>query len=194
MYDRGMATRCAWAKTDLSIPYHDREWGVPVHDDAVLFEFLILEGAQAGLSWETILAKRDRYREVYEGFDPARVARFTPARQAGLLNDAGIIRNRAKVAASVQNAKAFLRIQDEFASFDAYLWEHSPAAGGPFVNRFRSMGDVPAQTERSLALSRDLKKRSFNFVGPTICYAFMQAVGVVNDHLVTCPRHLHLSG
>ncbi|MCL4741364.1 MAG: DNA-3-methyladenine glycosylase I [Phycisphaerales bacterium] len=182
-----MAARCPWAKTELSIAYHDAEWGVPRHDDRTLFEFITLEGAQAGLSWETILRKRDRYREVFAGFDPSRVARFTPARVERLLADPGIVRNRAKVESTVANARAVLRVQREFGSLDAYLWRF--VDGCPVVNRRRRMSDVPASTPVSDAMSKDLKRRGFGFVGTTICYALMQAVGMVNDHLVTCPRH-----
>ncbi len=178
---------CPWATTPLGIPYHDTEWGVPVHDDRTLLEFIILEGAQAGLSWETILKKRDRYREVFAGFDAAKLARFSPARIDRILLDPGIVRHRGKIAAAVSNARAFTKIQDEFGSFDAYLW---PFVGGePLQHNFTSMKQVPAQTPESVALSKDLRRRGFNFVGPTICYAFMQAVGMVNDHLVSCPRH-----
>lgn len=180
-------TRCAWATTPLGIAYHDAEWGVPVHDDRVLFEFLVLEGAQAGLSWETILRKRDGYRAAFAQFDPAAVARFTPARVERLLADPGIVRHRLKVESAVSNARALLAVQREFRSFDAYLWRF--VDGAPIVNRRRGMGDVPARTERSDALSKDLKARGFRFVGSTICYAFMQAVGLVNDHLVTCFRY-----
>ncbi|HUX34352.1 MAG TPA: DNA-3-methyladenine glycosylase I [Gemmatimonadaceae bacterium] len=180
-------TRCAWATTPLGIAYHDAEWGVPVHDDRVLFEFLVLEGAQAGLSWETILRKRDGYRAAFAQFDPAAVARFTPARVERLLADPAIVRNRLKVESTVSNARALLAVQREFQSFDAYLWRF--VDGAPIVNRRRGMGDVPARTERSDALSQDLKARGFRFVGSTICYAFMQAVGLVNDHLVTCFRY-----
>ncbi len=179
--------RCAWAVTPLGIAYHDAEWGVPVHDDRTLFEFLTLEGAQAGLSWETILRKRDAYRRAFAGFDPAAVARFTPARVDRLLVDPGIVRNRLKVQAAVRNARAFLAVQREFGSFDTYLWEFTGRI--PVVNRRRSPRDVPARTPRSDTLSRDLRARGFTFVGSTICYAFMQAVGLVNDHLVTCFRH-----
>lgn len=178
--------RCPWATTDLSIAYHDREWGVPVHDDRVLFEFLILEGAQAGLSWETILRKRERYREVFAGFEPRRVAAFRPDRVARLLTDPGIVRNRLKVESTVSNARAFLRVQKEFGSFDAYLWR---SVGGRPIDGKRRGKDVPASAPESDALSKDLRKRGFRFVGTTICYAYMQAVGLVNDHLVTCPRH-----
>lgn len=183
----GEPTRCSWARTPLSIAYHDREWGVPVHDDVVFFEFLTLEGAQAGLSWETILKKRDGYREAFAGFDPARVARFTPARVEKLLQNDGIVRNRLKVESTVSNAKAYLRVQKEFGSFDAYVWRF--VGGSPRVNRRKSPGDVPARTPESDALSRDLLKRDFRFVGSTICYAFMQATGLVNDHTVRCFRY-----
>jgi DNA-3-methyladenine glycosylase I len=177
--------RCAWAGTDPEmIAYHDREWGVPQHDDRVLFEFLILEGAQAGLSWSTILHRREAYRRAYRGFDPDKVAKFGERDVARLLADAGIIRNRAKIAWSVRNALAYLAVQREFGSFDAYLW--SFVRGKPVVNRPRGLGDVPARTELSDTLSRDLKKRGFGFVGSTICYALLQAVGVVNDHAATC--------
>jgi len=178
--------RCPWATNERSIAYHDTEWGVPVHDDRLLFEFLILEGAQAGLSWDTILKKRARYREVYEGFDPARVARFTPARQARLLADPGIVRNRLKVVSSVDNARAFLRLQDRHGSFDAYIW--SFVGRTPIVRSRRSRTDVPASSPESDAMSKALRAEGFRFVGSTICYAFMQAVGMTNDHLTSCPR------
>jgi DNA-3-methyladenine glycosylase I len=178
--------RCGWATTPLSIAYHDNEWGVPVHDDLVLFEFLTLEGAQAGLSWETILKKREAYREAFAEFDPAKVARFTPARIDKLLQDPGIVRNRLKVESTVTNAKAFLAVQREFGSFDAYLWNVIP--GAPIVNRRRALNDLPARTPESDALSKDLSKRGFRFVGSTICYAFMQAVGIVDDHAADCFR------
>ncbi len=179
--------RCLWARTELSIPYHDAEWGVPQHDDRVLFEFLILEGAQAGLSWETILRKRARYREVFDGFDPEKVARYGARKQAALLADPGIVRNRLKVAAAVTNAKALLKVREEAGSFDAYVWRF--VGGKPKVNRWTSLRQVPARTPESDALSRDLQKRGFTFVGSTIMYAFMQAVGMVNDHLVNCFRY-----
>jgi DNA-3-methyladenine glycosylase I len=169
------------------IAYHDREWGVPVHDDRTLFEMLCLEGAQAGLSWEIVLRRRERYRELFRNFDPALVARMTPARIEKILQDPGIIRNRAKIESVVANAKALLKICREFGSFDAYIWGF--VDGKPIVNRRRRAEDVPASTERSEAMSRDLKKRGFSFVGPTICYAFMQAVGMVNDHRVSCDWH-----
>jgi DNA-3-methyladenine glycosylase I len=176
--------RCHWATTELSIPYHDEEWGRPTHDDRRLFEFLTLEGAQAGLSWETILRKRDRYRETFAGFDPVKVARFTPGRIEKLMGDPGIIRNRLKIESTVSNARAFLAVQREFGSFDAYVWAF--VGGKPIHNRLRNRDDVPATTPISDALSKDLKKRGFRFVGPTICYAFMQAVGMVDDHLIDC--------
>jgi DNA-3-methyladenine glycosylase I len=175
--------RCRWPQSPQSIAYHDEEWGVPVHDDRVLFEFLILEGAQAGLSWETILRKRDAYRRAFAGFDPKKVARFTAARRAKLMKDEGIVRNRLKIESAVTNAKAFLAVQKEFGSFDAYVWRF--VGGKPRVNR----GDrVPARTAQSDALSKDLLQRGFKFVGSTICYAFMQAVGMVNDHAPGCFR------
>jgi DNA-3-methyladenine glycosylase I len=179
--------RCLWARTPLGIAYHDLEWGVPVHDDRVFFEFLTLEGAQAGLSWETILNKRDAYRRAFAGFDPALVARFTPKRVERLLKDPGIVRNRLKINSAVGNAKAFLAVQQEFGSFDAYIWRF--VGGAPRVNRWRIPTQVPPKTAESDALSRDLLKRGFKFVGSTICYAFMQAVGMVNDHTIDCFRH-----
>ncbi len=177
--------RCFGDNHPLYAAYHDDEWGVPVHDDRVLFEFLILEGAQAGLSWETILKKRENYRKAFAGFDPAKLARFTPARVRQLLQDPGIVRNRLKVAGAVKNARAFLAVQREFGSFDAYVWRF--VDGHPKRERRRTMKDIPARTAASDALSKDLKKRGFTFVGSTICYAFMQAVGLVNDHIETCP-------
>ena len=182
--------RCAWARTPLSIAYHDREWGVPVHDDRVLFEFITLEGAQAGLSWETILRKRENYRSAFAGFDPARVARFDARRRAHLMRDAGIVRNRLKIESTVGNAAAFLAVQREFGSFDRFLWDF--VGGRPVVNRRRRLAELPARTELSDALSRELKRRGFRFVGSTICYAFMQAVGVVNDHVTGCFRYRSL--
>ncbi|MBX3387506.1 MAG: DNA-3-methyladenine glycosylase I [Phycisphaeraceae bacterium] len=186
-------SRCAWAKNELAIGYHDREWGVPSRDDRTLFEFLILEGAQAGLSWDTILKKRARYREVFEGFEAERVARFTPARVEKLMGDAGIVRHRGKIESAVTNARAFLEVREEFGSFAAFVWGFTEVggrakAGEPIVNRVRSIREVPARTAESDAMSRALKKRGFKFVGSTICYAYMQAVGMVNDHEVTCPR------
>ena len=184
-------SRCGWATTDLSIPYHDTEWGVPLHDDQRLFEFLILEGAQAGLSWETILRKREAYRNAFDDFDPQRVARYTPKKREGLMADPGIVRNRLKIDSAVTNARAFLDVRDEFGSFDGYIWRF--VDGKPLVNRFRALGDVPASTPQSDAMSKDLKKRGFRFVGTTICYAFMQATGMVNDHAVTCFRSVACS-
>ena len=184
--------RCQWAqRSAIEIDYHDREWGVPVHDDRVLFEFLILEGAQAGLSWTTILNKREHYRQVYDGFDPQRIARYADEKQASLLADPGIVRNRLKVAAAVINARAFLQVQEEFGSFDAYIWRF--VDGQTIHNRWRSLSEIPARTAQSDAMSKDLKKRGFKFVGSTICYAFMQAVGLVNDHEVSCFRHQELT-
>jgi len=185
-------TRCSWARTPLSIAYHDTEWGVPVHDDQILFEFLTLEGAQAGLSWETILKKRESYRDAFANFDPARVARFTPARVERLLRNPGIVRNRLKVVSTVQNAKAFRAVQREFGSFDAYVWDL--VGGTPRENRWRKLQAIPARTADSDTISRDLIRRGFKFVGSTICYAFMQAVGIVNDHTVDCFRYLPLAG
>jgi DNA-3-methyladenine glycosylase I len=180
-------TRCHWAVSDLMIAYHDEEWGVPQHEDRTLFELLILEGAQAGLSWETILKKRDAYRKAFDHFDPAKVARYDARKIAKLMSDSGIVRNRLKIASAVANAKAFLAVQKEFGTFDAYLWRF--VGGKPIRNRFNSIRDVPARTAESDALSKDLRKRGFNFVGSTICYAFMQAVGMVNDHLTSCFRY-----
>ncbi|HZP64447.1 MAG TPA: DNA-3-methyladenine glycosylase I [Terriglobales bacterium] len=179
-------TRCAWAKNELAIRYHDEEWGVPVHDDRTLFEFLLLEGAQAGLSWDTILKKREEYRAAFDGFDATRIARYDRRKVQALLRNAGIIRNRLKIAAAVQNAKAFLAVQEEFGSFDRYIWQF--VGGRPVINLPKSMKEVPARTAVSDAMSKDLKKRGFSFVGSTICYAFMQAVGMVNDHAVGCFR------
>jgi len=183
--------RCAWAKNPRAVAYHDREWGVPVRNDRKLFEFLILEGAQAGLSWDTILGKRAAYRKAYLGFDPKKVARFDARKKRALLADAGIVRNRAKIEASVVNAKCFLALQEEFGSFAHYAWGF--VGGRPVVNRRRGLRDVPARTEVSDALSKDLKKRGFKFVGSTILYAFMQAVGMVNDHTKDCFRCKELS-
>src|SRR5258706_6454869 len=180
----GEVVRCGWAQNELAIRYHDEEWGVPVHEDRTFFEFLILEGAQAGLSWDTILRKRENYRKAFAGFDPGKVARFDKKKQAKLLLDPGIVRNRLKVAASVENAREFLRVQEEFGSFDAYIWRF--VDGKPKVNVGKS---VPASTAESDAMSKDLKKRGFRFVGSKICYAFMQATGLVNDHAVACFRY-----
>jgi DNA-3-methyladenine glycosylase I len=179
--------RCEWATTDLSIAYHDEEWGVPVHDDGILFELLILEGAQAGLSWETILKKRENYRAAFDDFDPRIIAGYSQRKVKALLADPGIIRNKAKVAAAIQNAKAFLAVQNEFGSFDAYVWRF--VGGEPIKNTWRSLKELPAETSESKAMSKDLRKRGFKFVGPTICYAFMQSVGMVNDHVVDCFRY-----
>ncbi|MEW6542766.1 MAG: DNA-3-methyladenine glycosylase I [Nitrospirota bacterium] len=183
-------TRCAWATTDPAVRYHDGEWGVPVHDDRRLFEFLILEGAQAGLSWETILKKREAYRAAFDRFDPRAVARYDGKKIRRLLADPGIVRNRLKIAAAIRNARAFLAVQREFGSFDAYIWRF--VGGKPIVNRRRSLKEVPARTPESDAMSKDLKRRGFTFVGSTICYAFMQAVGMVNDHTLRCFRYRQL--
>jgi DNA-3-methyladenine glycosylase I len=183
--------RCGWARGDQYIAYHDEEWGVPLHDDRALFELLILEGAQAGLSWSTILNKRDRYRKVFDGFDARKVARYGERKVAALLEDPGIVRNRLKVHAAVSNAKAFLAVRKQFGTFDAYIW--SFVEGRPVQNAWNELQQVPARTEQSDAMSNDLKKRGFTFVGTTICYAFMQATGMVNDHLVTCFRRAELS-
>lgn len=183
--------RCHWAQKPINIPYHDQEWGVPVHDDRLLFEFLILEGAQAGLSWDTILAKRARYREVFDNFTVHKVARYDSKKVRSLLKDPGIIRNRLKIDSTVSNAHAFLRVQEEFGSFDSYLWRF--VDGKPIQNAWKVHKQVPVKTKQSDALSKDLQKRGFRFVGSTISYAFMQAVGMVNDHLVTCFRYRELS-
>src|SRR5258708_2386557 len=179
--------RCPWARSELYVQYHDAEWGVPVHDDQLLFEFLILEGAQAGLSWETILKKRQNSREAFDRFDPAVVAKYGQKKCAGLLADIGIVRNRLKIAAAVQNAKAFLAVQGEIGTFDDYIWGF--VGHEPKQNTWKSIKEVPAKTPESDAMSKDLKRRGFTFVGSTICYAFMQAVGMVNDHVVDCFRH-----
>ncbi len=179
--------RCPWAKSVLYIAYHDREWGVPVHDDRLLFEFLILEGAQAGLSWETILKKRENYRQAFDQFDPAIVAKYGARKRQSLLANPGIVRNRLKIDAAIKNGKAFLAVQKEFGTFDKYVW--SFVDHRPLRNAWRTMAEVPACTPQSDAMSKDLKRRGFTFVGSTICYAFMQAVGMVNDHLVNCFRH-----
>ncbi len=179
--------RCTWAANDINIRYHDEEWGVPVRDDRRWFEFLILEGAQAGLSWETILNKRQRYREVFAEFDAAKVAKFDGRKKRELLRDPGIVRNRLKIDATIANAAAFLKVQEEFGSFDAYVWKF--VGGAPIQNAWKTHRSLPAQTPLSVALSKDLQKRGFRFVGPTICYALMQATGLVNDHLVGCFRY-----
>jgi DNA-3-methyladenine glycosylase I len=183
--------RCSWPGNPLAIDYHDREWGVPVRDDRVLFEFLILEGAQAGLSWDTVLKKREHYRKVFDGFDPAKVARYGEKKKAALMLDAGIIRNRAKIEAAVVNAQAFLAVQAEYGSFAKYVWGF--VGGKPVQGKRKAPGEVPARTEVSDALSNDLKKRGFKFVGTTIMYAFMQATGMANDHLTRCFCHKGLS-
>jgi DNA-3-methyladenine glycosylase I len=180
-------TRCPWASNDLAILYHDQEWGVPVHDDQVLFEFLVLEGAQAGLSWNTILNKRDNYRKAFDGFDPKHVASYKAKRIQQLLKNEGIVRNRLKIASTVSNAKAFLKVQKEFGSFDRYIWQF--VDGKSRVNHWKTHDQVLATSPESDAMSKDLKRRGFNFVGSTICYAFMQAVGMVNDHVVSCFRY-----
>jgi DNA-3-methyladenine glycosylase I len=186
-----LSQRCPWAKTDSYIAYHDQEWGVPVHDDRLLFEFLVLEGAQAGLSWITILNKRQRYREVFADFDPEKVARFGGKEIRRLLADPGIVRNRLKIESAIGNARQFTTVQDEFGSFDTYVWRF--VGGRPKQNAWKSLRQVPAKTVESDALSKDLRRRGFRFVGSTICYAFMQAVGMVNDHVVDCFRHAQLT-
>ncbi|MCU0485509.1 MAG: DNA-3-methyladenine glycosylase I [Anaerolineales bacterium] len=186
-----MLTRCPWAGTDPQyVAYHDQEWGVPVHDDRTLFEFLILEGAQAGLSWSTILRKRENYRLAFDGFDPAKVAAYDDARVASLLANPGIVRNRLKINAAIQNAQAFLRVQQAYGSFDAYIWGF--VDGHPIHNSWTELHQLPAQTELSVRISKDLVQRGFRFVGPTILYAHMQATGMVNDHLVSCFRYNQL--
>ncbi len=183
--------RCAWPRTPLDIQYHDEEWGVPVHDEHRLFEFLILEGAQAGLSWHTILQKRPRYREVFDDFDPAKVASYGDDKVQALLADPGIVRNRLKVAAAIRNAQCFLAVQAEFGSFDAYLWDF--VDGRPIVNQWQTHAEIPAKTVLSDQISKQLAQRGFKFVGSTICYAMMQAIGMVNDHTVDCYRHAALT-
>lgn len=178
--------RCPWASTDLSVRYHDEEWGVPQHNDQILFEFLVLEGAQAGLSWETILKKRDHYRKVFHSFDPLKVASYDQEKMNQLLVDPGIIRNRLKINAAIKNAKVFLEIQNIYGSFDNFIWRY--VEGRPVVNTFESLSELPAETPLSKQISKDLKSRGMSFVGPTIIYAFMQAVGMVNDHLTDCFR------
>ncbi len=179
--------RCGWAKNDLAIRYHDTEWGVPLHDDRKLFEFLILEGAQAGLSWDTVLRKRENYRKEFDDFDAEKIARYDEKKCAELLLNEKIIRNRLKIASTIRNAKSYLKILDEFGSFDSYVWQF--VQGKPIKNAWKDLSEVPAKTKNSDALSKDLKRRSFNFVGSTIMYAFMQACGLVNDHLVSCFRY-----
>lgn len=186
--------RCGWSSLDepLYLDYHDREWGVPVHDDRTLFEFLVLEGAQAGLSWWTILRKRENFRRAFDGFDPDKVASYDRAKVDRLLGDPGIIRNRLKINSAIQNARSFLRVQRDFGSFDSYVWRF--VGGKPRVNRWRSLKEIPATTPQAVAMSKDLVRRGFRFVGPTICYAHMQATGMVNDHVTSCFRHRELSG
>ena len=185
--------RCPWAESDpLYVRYHDTEWGKPLHDDRKLFEFLVLEGAQAGLSWITILKKRQRYREVFDGFDPEKVARYNKRKIERLLQDPGIVRNRLKVESAVENAKALLKAAEEFGSFDRYIWRFTD--GRTIQNRWKTTKQIPPETKESRAMSKELKDRGFTFVGPTICYAHMQATGMVNDHLVSCFRHAELSG
>ncbi len=190
--DNGKITRCGWVTTDpLYIEYHDKEWGTPVHDDIKLFEFLILEGAQAGLNWLTILKKRQNFVQAFDGFNPEKIANYNEKKIAELLSNKGIIRNRLKIHASVKNAQGFLAVREEFGSFNNYIWQFT--SGKTIINRFKTDDEVPAQTPASLAMSKDLKSRGFSFVGPTICYALMQATGMVNDHLVSCFRHRELS-
>lgn len=186
-----MITRCEWAGTDpLYVAYHDQEWGVPVHNDRLLFEFLVLEGMQAGLSWMTILKKRENFRQALDSFDPTKIAVYDEAKVAELLNNAGIIRNRLKIRATIDNARAFLKAQEEFGSFDAYLWRF--VGGKPIANTWKTMQEIPTQTEEAVQMSKDLVQRGFRFVGPTICYAHMQATGMVNDHVVSCFRYQEL--
>lgn len=190
---RQMPKRCEWVPENdpLYIAYHDREWGVPLHDDRRLFEFLILEGAQAGLSWATVLKKRENYRRAFDGFDPRKIARYDETKIARLLQNPGIIRNRLKIRSAVRNAAAFLKVQEEFGSFDRYIWQF--VGGKPIIHHYQTVAEIPASTAESDRMSRDLKKRGFNFVGSTICYAFMQAVGMVNDHTVTCFRYTEIN-
>ncbi len=183
-----MKRRCEWGTvSQLYIDYHDKEWGVPIHDDRTLFEFLVLEGAQAGLSWETVLKKRENYRKAFSNFDPVKVSLYGDKKIEALMGNKGIIRNRLKITSAVNNAKRFLEVQEEFGSFDAYIWQF--VNGKPITNRFKSIRELPATTKESDAMSKDLKKRGFKFVGPTICYAHMQATGMVNDHIVGCFRY-----
>ena len=184
----GVKTRCDWAGTDpLYVQYHDTEWGVPCHDDRKLFEFLLLEGAQAGLSWITVLRKRENYRVAFDNFNPTEISTYRADRTEGLLSNKGIIRNRLKIEAAIQNARVFLSVQEEFGSFDAYIWRFS--GGDPITHHWKKSEQVPSVTTESIAMSKDLRKRGFKFVGPTICYAFMQAMGLVNDHTIDCYRH-----
>ena len=183
-------TRCGWAKNDLAIHYHDTEWGVPLHDDGKLFEFLILEGAQAGLSWDTVLKKRENYRAAFDNFDAEKIVRYDAKKIESLLQNEGIIRNRLKIVSAIRNAQGFLKILDEFGSFDSYIWQF--VDGKSIVNRWKNLSEIPAKTSVSDAMSKDLKKRGFNFVGSTIMYAFMQACGLANDHLTSCFRYEEL--
>jgi len=193
MAPAGGLRRCSWAVLDdpLYLAYHDKEWGVPTHDDGLIFEFLVLEGAQAGLSWGTILRKREGYRRAFLGFDPARISLFDRRKVEALVKDPGIVRNRRKIEGAIKNAQAFLDVQKEFGSFDSYIWRF--VGGKPRVNRWRSSAEIPSATDESGTMSKDLKERGFRFAGPTICYAHMQATGMVNDHLVTCFRHRELA-
>lgn len=184
--------RCHWPKNELAVRYHDEEWGVPVHEDRKWYEFIVLDGAQAGLSWDTVLKKRENYRAAFDGFDPAKVARYDKRKMERLLADPGIIRNRLKINSAINNAKAFLKLQEELGGFDDYIWRF--VEGAPLNNTWKSPKEIPTRTDISDAMSKDLKTRGFNFVGPTICYAFMQAAGMVNDHLVSCFRHAELDG
>ena len=185
--------RCGWAGADdLYIQYHDKEWGVPLHDDRRLFEMLVLEGAQAGLSWSTILRKREAFRKAFDNFTPEKVARYTDVNVSKLMSDASIVRNRAKIKAAIANAQGFLKVRDEFGSFDAYIWQF--VSGKPIVNKWKQLKQIPAETKESTAMSKDLKMRGFGFVGPTICYAFMQAIGMVNDHITDCFRYKEVQG
>jgi DNA-3-methyladenine glycosylase I len=186
-----MIKRCGWAKNELSIAYHDTEWGVPVHDDRTLFEFLILEGAQAGLSWDTILRKRENYRKAFDNFDAAKIALYDKRKFQSLMEDAGIIRNHLKIDAAIRNAKGVLKIKEEFGSFDSYIWQF--VEGQTIKNKWRELKEIPAKSKESDDMSRELKRRGFKFVGTTICYAFMQATGMVNDHLVSCFRYKEIN-
>ena len=193
MKEKKVKSRCEWGTvSQLYIDYHDNEWGVPVHDDRMLFEFLVLEGAQAGLSWETVLKKRENYRKAFSDFDPMKVSRYGDKKIETLLGNKGIIRNRLKIASAINNAKRFLEVQKEFGTFDAYIWQF--VNGKPITNRFKSIQELPATTKESDVMSKDLKKRGFTFVGPTICYAHMQATGMVNDHVVGCFRYKEIKG
>ncbi len=191
MKQEAKIVRCGWAKNDLAVSYHDQEWGVPQHDDRALFEFLVLEGAQAGLSWDTILRKRENYRPAFDNFDPNKISRYNQRKIDSLMSNEGIVRNRLKILSTVKNAKSFLEVQTEFGSFDRYIWQF--VGGRPRVNAWKTPQQVPGRTAESDAMSKDLRKRAFNFVGSTICYALMQAVGMVNDHFVTCFRYSEIT-